>query len=165
MGTFLDDLPGVRDLQWEDHPAVPRRSLITFLGAVTVVDNPARGSTDITINAPPPAVLTVPTVVGSGSIAELDPVLGGPNPELKYLWRFNISGPMQLHGLKTTARAQVMFVNRSTGFDLTIKHNSATCLNASSRFLCPNNADVVVGPGRCYEIVRDDVSERWLVAL
>jgi hypothetical protein len=159
MPTFTDDIPGIRDLQWEDGSPLPRRSLLTFVGAVTVTDNPATGSTDITFDTPEAAGQTA-TYVVSGNIVSFYPE--EPTLRLVRMVRFDTTADTVLHAVNHQGHPQMMFVNVGVA-SLTIPHDSAGASNELGRFLCPGGVDYVLEPGFLVEVVRDDVSERWRV--
>lgn len=162
--SFLDDLPGIRDLQWEDEQLQPRRSVLRFIGAVTVADNAALGSTDITFD--------VPTVVGSLESFTADQPsyvqFGVDWAEAPHatLMRLSLASNVTVYGLLATLLPRLILVNLSNNYTLTLEHESAQPgVDPSDRILCPGLVSYVLGLGNSVELVRDTVSQRWRVVL
>ena len=152
---FVDDIPGIRDLQNGDGPLLPRRSRLSLLGGVTVADNPTLGSTDVTFIGPPTAAPeTIQLLVGMTLI---------PVYTQAGLLRVTYANANNMHGMTKTANPVVVLVNVTTTRTITLYHESATAADPEMRFVCPGAVNYVLGGGNSVQIVRDTVSLRWRV--
>lgn len=170
MPSFLDDLPGIRDLQWEDGPLLPRRNRLSFVGAVTVADNPALGTTDITFTAGLPAGDTNTYHLG----AAIESGLGGegspatvPSMATTSLFRLIADvASVSIHGISPDLMPRLFIMNASTGVEsIVLVHEGVSADSADMRIACPDLADFTLGPNSIVQLVRDTVSSRWRVVL
>jgi hypothetical protein len=161
---WLDDIPGMRDLQWEDQPKLPRRSLLTLSGSVIVADNPARGSTDITFTGASPAGTTVTYTLPQAVINTLDPDpedMGGHPLDVVHMMRLSPSAHSTIHSLAPHAQPRIALVNIGTA-NISLPHESVTGWDVG-RFVCPGQTTFVLAGGQMAMLVRDPVANRWRI--
>lgn len=159
MTTFVDDIPGVRELQWEDSSPVPQRSLLSFIGAVVVQDNEADGCTELIFAAPTAAGVTASAAVTVDVPSFTSSLASAPLATVSLL-RLTASAARTIHGLEPTARPRIVLANVG-GVPIVIAHNSAGAPAATHRFLCPNGVSYTLDSNRCVEAVRDTIDGRW----
>lgn len=157
---FLDDLPGIRDLQYADGQPVPRRALLAFFGSLTVVDNPAADATDITFTGPPTSSTLTLNISADVDMAPVTASTIGTATVL----RLNPSHSMSMYGLSASALPRLTLMNVSS-YDLTIQHESTSSTDSTTRIICPGAAAHVLSSGDSVELVRDPVSARWRLVL
>lgn len=160
MGTFIDDLDGVRELRLNDDNPVPRRKVLRIVSsAAEVLDDAIAGETRLTLaTAPPDGAYTAPQLTGNtddwlASLTTLD----------QYnVLRCSAAAPYAISGLSELAQLRVYMINIGTQ-PITLKHEQGSLPPSApnNRFLCPGGADYSLAAGAVVEVLRDVVSERW----
>lgn len=171
MTSFLDDLPGIRDVQYMDGPVLPRRSVLNIRGdGIVVTDNTALGTTDITVPGVGVGLAFtamqinastnnyVPTGVDTDGQAVTEQNL------IRYsMHRWSADATRNVTGLTTACMPQLIVVNAGS-FPINLQHESLSS-QPECRFLCPMSAQYQLLGGRAVNVIRDPISNRWRVVL
>lgn len=154
--SYLDDVPGVKDIRLRGGAILPRRNAVEIDGA-EVSDVTASGETRIVLK---PLFKLQPVYVSSLAASEDAALLAVTNTDADSYRFLGITGAIGLGGPRNGGRLKIWLFNGDPVLGLTIYHEHAGA-NAAQRFVTPDASDLVLAAGQI--ALATYFSSRWRI--
>lgn len=166
MTTFLDDIAGVRDLQLNDGPLVPRRNVLHIIGSgITLTDDVAAGETRLVIpEVGLPQQGAQASYGNTPTVTNLECGVTDPDAR-RYIntLRLTTSAPVTIMGIRKDFSPRIVLINASSQ-TFTLAHNAGSP-DPGNNIRCALSTAYALQGGRCVELVRDAISNCWRTVL